>query len=98
MRRLRLYVGLAVALLVAAMLPVLVFSLPALAYVISVSFNLAFTVLSWRAYVRVRRNKKNPARPVLPILLYTAVGYTTLTLVSLGITRLLPTGASSPST
>ncbi|MFW6213516.1 MAG: LuxR C-terminal-related transcriptional regulator [Spirochaetota bacterium] len=92
-RRLRLAVGLAVGLLIAVMIPVLVLALPTLAWVISVSFNVAFAALSWRAYLRVRRNKKNPARPVIPILLYTAIGYTTLTLISLGVTRLLPSGS-----
>lgn len=90
--RLRLYLGAAVGLLVVAMIPVLIFALPLLGYLVSVSFNIAFAVLSWRAYLLVRRTRSSPARPVLPILLYSAIGYTILTLVSLGITRLLPPG------
>jgi len=71
-------------------IPIIFLSLPVLASVVSVSFNVAFTILSWRAWLLVRRNRSSPARPMLPILLYSAIGYTTLTLVSLGITRLLP--------
>ncbi|MFW6313337.1 MAG: LuxR C-terminal-related transcriptional regulator [Spirochaetota bacterium] len=88
--RLRLYVGIAVLALVAAMTPIMLFRLPVLGSVVSVSFNIAFAILSWRAYLLVRRARTSPARPILPILLYSAVGYTMLTMISLGITRLLP--------
>ena len=88
--RLRLYVGIAVVALVALMTPIILFSLSMLAYLVSLSFNLAFAALSWRAYVRVRRTTNSSARPLLPILAYSALGYTVLTLIALAWTRLLP--------
>jgi DNA-binding CsgD family transcriptional regulator len=88
--RLRLYVGIAVLALVALMAPIILFSLSMLAYLVSLSFNIVFAALSWRAYVRVRRTTNSSARPLLPILAYSAIGYTVLTLIALGWTRLLP--------
>ena len=87
--RLRLYVGVAVGVLVVAITLVLMFGLPVLGVVISIAFNVAFAAMSWRAYLRVLRDSKSSARPVLPVLLYSAIGYTTLTLLSLAGTRLL---------
>ena len=88
--RARLYVGVAVIALVAVMAPVMIFSLPLLAYLVSLSFNVAFAALSWRAYLRVRRNTKSPARPLLPILMFSGIGYVTLASIALVWTRLLP--------
>jgi DNA-binding CsgD family transcriptional regulator len=89
-RRLRLYVGVAVLGLIGLIIPIVLFPIPRLSYAVSLAFNIAFATLSWRAALLVRRNRKSSARPLLPILFYSAIGYTVLLLITLIRSRVFP--------
>ena len=88
--RIRAWVISADAALALAMLLVMLFGIAPLARAASIAFNVAFTILSWAAFAAVRTNRASPARPMIPVILYSAVGYTILAALTTAAPALFP--------
>lgn len=88
--RMRAWVIAADGALALAMLLVMLFGIAPLARAASISFNVAFMILSWIAFAAVRTNRGSPARPMIPVIVFSAVGYTILSVLTIAAPALFP--------
>lgn len=88
--RIRAWVLSADGALALAMLVVMIFAIAPIARAASISFNVAFTVLSWIAFRAVLAAGSNPARRMTPIILYSAIGYTILSVLTVAAPAIFP--------
>jgi len=72
----------AAALLVVVILVFMIAQSSIMGRIVTLSFNIAFAVLSTFAYRGMRRGRGNRARPMLPLVLYSAVAYWILVVLS----------------
>ena len=64
--------------------------IPALGYVVTPSFNLYLSVLSWLAFIGVRRSSRAAQRPMLPLLLFSGAAYALLSALGILLPFLVP--------
>ncbi|MFW5685837.1 MAG: helix-turn-helix domain-containing protein [Spirochaetota bacterium] len=78
------------AVLALVILAFLVFGMPLLGRSVTAVFNLGFSVLATYAALRMNRRSPNPAGPMLPVVVYFAISYVVLVVLSTLLPFVLP--------